>query len=108
MKNFLLLLMGCVALWASAQQVTVVERTRLLQGVEGPAYHPVLSADGSRLLFASGEQYGLKMYSYDDNADDISIGNVLRQSIELIARMPTIAVTAYQVKRRVYDHKSMY
>ena len=59
--------MGCVALWGAAQQVTVVERTRLLQDVEGPAYHPVLNVDGSRLLFASGEQFGLKMYSYDDN-----------------------------------------
>lgn len=59
--------MGCVALWSTAQQVTVVERTRLLQGVEGPAYHPVLNADGSRLLFASGEQFGLKIYTYEDN-----------------------------------------
>lgn len=52
---------------ASAQQVTVVERSRLLQGVEGPAYHPVLSADGSHLLYCSGEHDGLKLYSFDDN-----------------------------------------
>ena len=51
----------------AAQQVTVVERTRLLQGVEGPAYNPVLSADGRQLLFSSGQQSGLKLYSLDDN-----------------------------------------
>ena len=50
----------------------------------------------------------LALYSYDDNPDDLSIENVLRQSIELIAMMPTIMVYAYQVKRRHYDHESMY
>lgn len=50
----------------------------------------------------------LALYSYDDNPEDNSIENVLRQSIELIARIPTIMVHAYQVKRRHYDHESMY
>ncbi|RPF47628.1 citrate synthase [Hydrogenoanaerobacterium saccharovorans] len=50
----------------------------------------------------------LALYSYDEDADDCSLENVLRQSVELIARMPTIMVSAYQVKRRFYDHKSMY
>ena len=50
----------------------------------------------------------LALYSYDDSPDDISAENVMRQSISLIAKMPTMAVAAYQVKRRVYDHKSMY
>ena len=50
----------------------------------------------------------LALYSYDDNADDTSLENVIRQSIELIARMPTIMVSAYQAKRRFYDRKSMY
>ena len=30
----------------------------------------------------------LASYSYDSNPDDISTGNILRQSIELIARLP--------------------
>ena len=50
----------------------------------------------------------LALYSYDDNPDDISLENVLRQSIELIARMPAIMSYAYQVKRRHYDGKSMF
>ena len=49
----------------------------------------------------------LALYSYDANPDDTSLGNVLRQSIELIARTPTIITAAYQVRRRAYEHKSM-
>ena len=41
-------------------------------------------------------------------ADDISIENVLRQSIQLIAQLPMIMTYAYQVKRRYYLKKSMY
>ena len=50
----------------------------------------------------------LALYSYDDNPDDLSTKNVLRQSIELIAMLPTIMGYAYQVKRRHYDRESMY
>lgn len=50
----------------------------------------------------------LALYSYDENPDDTSLENIIRQSVELVARMPTIMVSAYQVKRRFYDHKSMY
>ena len=37
----------------------------------------------------------LTLYSYDDRADDISIPNVLRQSLQLIALFPMLAVYAY-------------
>lgn len=50
----------------------------------------------------------LVMYSYDDNPDDCSLENMLRQSIALIAQMPIIAAQAYQVKRHYFEHKSMY
>jgi citrate synthase len=50
----------------------------------------------------------LALYSYDDNADDICLENVFRQSIELVARISTIAVNAYQVKKRYYDHQSLF
>ena len=50
----------------------------------------------------------LALYSYDYDPDNTSIPNVLRQSIELIAQLPTIMSYAYQVKRRQYDHKSMF
>ncbi|MGN0375708.1 MAG: citrate/2-methylcitrate synthase [Butyrivibrio sp.] len=36
------------------------------------------------------------LYSYDEQAEDISVSNVLRQSLQLIAKMPVISVFAYQ------------
>lgn len=50
----------------------------------------------------------LALYSYDENPDDISIENVLRQSIQLLAQVPMIMSYAYQVKRRNFYHESMY
>ena len=50
----------------------------------------------------------LASYSYDSNPDDISIRNVLRQCIELIARFPTMVAYGYQAKRHYYDNKSLY
>lgn len=48
------------------------------------------------------------LYSYDENPDDISVPNVLRQSLQLIAQVPTIMNAAYQVKRRTFDGQTMY
>ncbi|WP_294497784.1 citrate synthase [uncultured Gemmiger sp.] len=50
----------------------------------------------------------LAMYSYDEHAEDLSLPNMLRQSINLIAELPTMMVNAYMIKRRVYDRCSMY
>ena len=50
----------------------------------------------------------LALYSYDDDPDDTHIENVMRQSISLIAQLPTIMCYAYQVKRRHYDNESMF
>ena len=41
----------------------------------------------------------LSLYSYDEKPDDISIPNVLRQSLQLIAKMPLLSVYAYQSYR---------
>ena len=49
----------------------------------------------------------LAMYSYDDNPDELSVLNLLRQSIELIARFPTMAAYSYQAKAHYYDGKSL-
>ena len=50
----------------------------------------------------------LASYSYDPNPEDRALSNVLRQCIELISRLSTLASYAYQAKRRYYDGKSMY
>jgi len=38
----------------------------------------------------------LSLYSYDPNPDDISVPNVLKQSLRLIAQFPQLAVYAYR------------
>ena len=50
----------------------------------------------------------LTSYSYDTNPDDITIENVLRQSIELIARFPTIIAYSYMAKRHYIDKQSLF
>ncbi|MBQ3378500.1 MAG: citrate synthase [Clostridia bacterium] len=50
----------------------------------------------------------LAMYSYDPDPSNLSVENVLRQCIELTARLPIIAAHAFHVKRHFYDRKSLY
>ena len=49
----------------------------------------------------------LASYSYDENPDDCSLENVLRQSFELIARMPVFIAHAYQAKSHYFGGKSL-
>jgi citrate synthase len=49
----------------------------------------------------------LTLYSYDDNSDDISISNVLRQSLQLIAQFPLLSVYSYQVHKHYHDFDSL-
>ncbi len=50
----------------------------------------------------------LVSYSFDENPDDISIENVLRQSVQIISQMPVMMCYAYQVKRMKYYGRSMH
>ena len=50
----------------------------------------------------------LTLFSYDDNASDISLPNVLRQCIQLIALFPVLSVYAYQAYNHYERDDSMY
>ncbi len=50
----------------------------------------------------------LALYSYDENPDDTSLENVVRQSIELIGRFSVIVANAYAVKRHHFDGESLF
>ena len=50
----------------------------------------------------------LSFYSYDDNPDDISIPNVLRQSLSLIAKLPLIAVYGYHAYRHYHENENLF
>ncbi len=50
----------------------------------------------------------LALYSYDTkNPDSIELDDLLRQSLNLIARFPTLIAYAYAAKCHYYDHKSL-
>ncbi len=50
----------------------------------------------------------LSLFSYDPNPEDNSLENVIRQSIQLTARIPIIAAHAYAVKKHVFEHDSLF
>ena len=50
----------------------------------------------------------LSLYSWDDNPDDTSIPNVLRQSLSLIARVPLISVYSSQAHRHYHQGENLH
>lgn len=50
----------------------------------------------------------LTLYSYDDRADDISLPNVLRQCLQLIALFPMLSVYGYQAYNHYHEGKSLF
>lgn len=50
----------------------------------------------------------LALYSYDENPDDTSIENVLRQCIKLIASFPALAVYGYQAYSHYHGKQSLF
>lgn len=49
----------------------------------------------------------LTLYSYDDNPDDTSTSNVLKQSISLISKIPLLMAYSYQAKKHHIDGNSL-
>ena len=50
----------------------------------------------------------LSLYSYDDNPDDISLDNILLQSVRLVGAVPSIVANAYSVKRHYFGGGSLH
>ena len=50
----------------------------------------------------------LTLYSYDQNGDDTSIENVLRQCLELISLFPQLSVYGYQTYKYYHDGDSFF
>lgn len=50
----------------------------------------------------------LVKYSYDSNPDDVSVLNLLRQSMDLIATFPLMACYGYAAKSHYHDGKSLF
>ena len=50
----------------------------------------------------------LTLYSYDDKADDTSVQNVLRQSLQLISLFPLLSVYGYQAYNHYQKGQSLF
>ncbi len=70
-----------------------------LQELSGQFVRDVIMKAPSANLMNGLQKSVLTLYSYDANPDDISVPNVLRQSLQLIAKMPLISVYTYYAYR---------
>ena len=50
----------------------------------------------------------LSLFSYDENPDDTSAENLMRQSVDLIAKFPTIIAYAYNIMRHANKGHSLH
>ena len=50
----------------------------------------------------------LALYSYEDVPDNTEVKHEVDTAVSIIAKMPVIMVSAYHVKQRYYNHKSMF
>ena len=67
----------------------------------------ILKAPGKNLMNIISRCI-LALYAYDDNPDDVSTQNVLRQSLQLVSILPMIAVYSYQSYCHYHMGKSLY
>ena len=50
----------------------------------------------------------LALYAYDENPDDISTANILRQCLQLIAQFPLLAVYGYQSFQHYHNNTDLF
>ena len=70
-----------------------------LQNLNGRFVRDVVMKASNANIMNSMQRCVLTLYSYDENPEDISVENVLRQSLEMIGKMPIIAVYSYHAYR---------
>lgn len=67
----------------------------------------ILSLQGGNIMNILARSV-LELYNYDENPDDITKDNLIRQSINLIAKFPTIIAYAYNVLRHDQQERSLH
>jgi citrate synthase len=95
-----LLLFG--ALPNKEQLESFIEIMSSLQEISGAFLRDVILKAPSANIMNALQKSVLTLYSYDENPDDITVSNVLRQSLQLICKMPLISVYAYQAYRHFH------
>ena len=79
-----------------------------LQELSGQFVRDVIMKAPSANIMNALQKSVLTLYSYDDAPDDIDVPNVLRQSLQLIAKIPMIAVYAYLSFRHFKFDDNLY
>ena len=79
-----------------------------LQNLNGRFVRDVVMKGTNANIMNAMERCVLALYTYDDNPEDISVANVLRQSLELIAKLPEIAVYSYHAYRHFRKDETLF
>jgi citrate synthase len=75
--------------------------------LEQKATMNILDLEGSNIMNILSRTV-LEMYTYDPDPDNISRDNLMRQSIDLIAKFPTIIAYAYNIYRHSQRGRSLH
>lgn len=89
------------------QLETFVAILSSLQELSGQFVRDVIMKAPSANLMNGLQKSVLTLYSYDAEPDDISVPNVLRQSLQLVAKLPLIAVYNYHAYRHFHYFDSL-
>lgn len=78
-----------------------------LQELSGDFVRNVILHNPSVNVMNSLQKAVLNLYSYDDNPEDISVPNVLRQCLQMIGKLPLMSVYAYHGYRHYNLNKNL-
>jgi len=78
------------------------------RGLPHGFFRDMIMTSSSRDIMNSMSRSVLALYSYDDNPDDASLENVLRQSLYLIANFPLLAVYSHAAREYYYNSRSLF
>ena len=78
------------------------------QNLGGRFVRDVVMKASNANIMNSMQRCILTLYTYDENPEDISPANVLRQSLELIAKLPLIAVYSYRAYRHFRKDETLF
>lgn len=96
--------LAAMSLTAQAQIVDVTSTQQLLKGVDSNMYYPVLSTDGSKMLYTSENFQGLKLYDFKDNVTQ-KVSDESRAGLD--ATFSCDGQTVYFVTQTWQDNRNM-
>ena len=73
-----------------------------LQELSGNFIRDVIMKAPSANIMNGLQRCVLTLYSYDEKTDDVTVPNVLRQSLQLIGKIPLISVYSYHAYRHIH------